>query len=568
MKGYSRRKEMIKNGIYIVVGVVGIVLITNQLQAVGVENDKQVVKEVEEMPVISVSEQELSLNIEEIIKSSEAPISSEHMTELMTKLPEKEYLQKVEIKLGVKPGEVQKVAITYDTKQYEQMLSKARKDQMSLIDASIIMALYSEIDRVEVSILEKDSKYFRILYRPDLEDYFGIKMDTKDNRNAFERIAKEFLDAEHVSAYWNRKHPYDSELGEEVEAFFKLNFPILQDTQETFPYIDEEMEESLVEKYGYKLFLQGLKYDNPLMNYYCAYRLVEYYDSIHKEEIMLELANCQVHSKDSRVQNACGVAVELLTNLQDGEVRLFDRYKETTLGGGEKLFKIDKSGISVFAKWEGSVPAGLNIVSISPRNSYVLCMAVTNERNYIYALPIQAQDKVQVFSLKEEGAYITDTNESVKKGDELINLMNSRIHKSKKEIENSVFEWYYASFVKVIVDGENYIYDGETNQLMTYDEFSSQFDQKKLQAYLDERFKYTVKKSSFYYPTKAEASCIYIDEEKLVIREYSYIGQKTVEFNSPEEKTLQGRRWDKGKVVVNYSGNNQEIIRALNEIMG
>ena len=304
------------------------------------------------------------------------------------------------------------------------------------------------------------------------------------------------------------------------------------------------------------------------MNYYCAYRLVEYYDSIHKEEIMLELANCQVHSKDFRVQNACGVAVELLTNLQDGEVRLFDRYKETTLGGGEKLFKIDKSGISVFAKWEGSVPAGLNIVSISPRNSYVLCMAVTNERNYIYALPIQAQDKVQVFSLKEDGAYITDTNESVKKGDELINLMNSRIHKSKKEIENSVFEWYYASFVKVIVDGENYIYDGETNQLMTYDEFSSQFDQKKLQAYLDERFKYTVKKSSFYYPTKAEASCIYIDEEKLVIREYSYIGQKTVEFNSPEEKTLQGKRWDKGKVVVNYSGNNQEIIRALNEIMG
>ena len=564
MKYYSRRKETLKNAIYIVVGAAGVILITHQLQAVGVENDKQIVKEVDEVPVIAVSEQELSLNIEEILKNSQTPISQEKMAQLVVKLPAREYLKKVEINSGA----VQKVTITYDTGQYEQMLSKARKDQISLIDASVIMALYSEIDRVEVKIVEKEGEYFKILYRPDLEDYFGIKMDTKDNRNAFERIAKEFLDAEHVSAYWNQKHPYDSELGEEVEAFFKLNFPILQDAEETFPYIDEQMEEALVEKYGYKLFLQGLKYDNPLMNYYCAYRLVEYYDSIHKEEIMLELANCQVHSKDSRVQKACADVVELLTNLQEDEVRLVDRYKETTLGGGEKLFKIDKNGISVFAKWEGSVPAGLNVVSISPRNSYVMCMAVTNERNYIYVLPIQSQDKMQVFSLKEEGAYKLEQNESVKKVDELINLMNNQIHKSKKQIENSVFEWYYASFVKVIVDGEDYIYDGEANQLMTDEAFNNQFDQKKLQAYLDERFKYTIKKSSFYYPTKAQTHCIYIDEEKLVIREYSYIGQKTVEFNSPEEKALQGKRWDKGKVVVNYYGKNQEIIRALNEIMG
>ena len=554
---------MIKNGIYIVVGVVGIILITHELQAIGAENDKQVVKEAEEMPVISVSEQELSLDIEKIIESAKAPISDEGMTELITKLPGGEYFQKA----IVQQGEVQKVTITYDTKQYAQILSKARKDQLSLIDASVTMALYPEIDRVEVSILEKDDNYSRILYRPDLEDYFGIKMDIEDNISAFERIAKEFLDAEHVSAYWNRKHPYDSDLGEEVEAFFKLNFPILQDNQVTFPYIDEEMEEVLVEKYGYKLFLQGLKYDNPLMNYYCAYRLVEYYDSIHKEEIMLELANCQVHSKDPRVQNACEAVVELLTNLQDDEVRLFDRYKETTLGGGEKIFKIDESGISVFAKWEGSVPAGLNVVSISPRHSYVLCMAVTDERNYIYELPIKAQDSMQTFSLKEDGAYVINEGAYVKKGDELIDLMDNQIHKSKKQIENSIFDWYYASFVKIIVEGETYIYDGDTNQLITYEQFSNYFDQKKLQAYLDERFRYTARKSSFYYPTKAETSCIYIDEEKIVIREYSYVGQKKVELNNPEEKTLQGKRWDKGKVAINYSGKNQEIIRALDEIM-
>lgn len=563
MKYYTRRKEMIKNGIYILVGVVGIILITHQLQAIGVKDDKQVVKEIEETPVISVSEQELSLNIEEIIKSAKTPISDEMMTELITKLPGGDYLQRVEIK----PGELQEIIVTYDTKQYKQMLSKARKDQMSLIDASVIMGLYPEIDRVEVSILEKEDNYSRILYRPDLEDYFDIKMDIKDNIDAFERIAKEFLDAEHVSAYWNRKHPYDSDLGEDVEAFFKLNFPILKDDDVTFPYIDEEMEESLVEKYGYKLFLQGLKYDNPLINYYCAYRLVEYYDSIHKEEIMLELANCQVHSKEPRVQKACESVVDLLTNLQDDEVRIFDRYKETTLGGGEKIFRVDKSGISVFAKWDGSVAAGLNVVSSSPRNSYVLCMAVTDERNYIYWLPIQEPDKMQTFSLKEDGAYVMNASESVKKGDELINLMNSRINKSKKEIENSVFDWYYASFVKILVNGEEYIYDGDTNQLMTYEQFSNNFDRENLQAYLDERFRYTVKKSSFYYPTKAETNCIYIDEEKIVIREYSHIGQKKVELKNEKEETLQGKRWDKGRIVVNYSGKNQEIIRALDEVM-
>ena len=566
MKYYARRKEMIKNGLYILIGAVGIGWITHHLKIIQLEDKDLVVDQVLEAPVISVSEQEISLNIDEIIKNAAKPLSKESIAHIvMNNLPGGDYFDYVKIK----QEPVQKVEITYSTKQYEEMLSKARKDQMSLIDASIVMGLYPEVDVIEVNILEKVGKYSKILYRPDLEDYFGIEMDTKDDKNTFERMAKEFLDAEHVSAYWNRKHPYDSYLGEEVEAFYKTNFPVIQDKEQIFPYINEALEESLVEKYGYKLFLQGLKYDNALMNYYCAYRLVEYYDSIYKEEIMLELANCQVHSQDLRVQNACRSVIDFLTNLQENEVRVLDRYKETTLGGGEKLFALNERGLRVLAKWEGKVQAGIDIVSISPRNNYLLCMAVTSERNYIYLLPIQSNDEIQTFVLQEDGVYVLENSERVKKGDELINLMNSSIKKSEEEIENSLFDWYYAAFVKILVGEEKYIYDGVTNQLRTYEQFNNNFDRNDLQTYLDERFRYAVKKSSFYYPTKAETHCIYIGEEKIVVREYSYAGLKNVELNEQkgEEEVLKGRRWERGKLVVNYSGNNQEIIRALDEIM-
>lgn len=561
MKYYVRRKEVIKCFFYLVLGVIGIIYITSQLEMINLKSMSA--NESVEVPIISVSEKDTSVNIEQLTNCYNLDIDEENM-QLFVKayLPGGHYFSGIDARIE----ENRKMIISYCTEQEEQILSKAKKDQIALVDASVMMGLYEELDSVEVEIKEKLDSYRKVFYRPDLEDYFGIRIYSKDNKNAFERIVKEFFDAEHVNNYWNRKHPYDSELGEDVENFYKLNFPVIRENENVFPYIDEALGHNLAEKYGYAFFVQGLKYENPLINYYCAYRLIEYFNTSYKEEIMLELANCEVHTKDGRVKNACKQVIDLMSKLNEDELRVFDRYKETTLGGGKTLYYIDQGGMKELARWEGSENVGMDVLSLSTHKDYLLGVAVSGERNYIYLIPTKSN---KTYSLNEQGVYDKSSGELVEQSKELISLVGMNSSYLEEELKRSILDWYYDALIKIKVGEDSYIYDGKLGKLMTEEQFTQNFDLGYLKSFLDESFHYTVKKSNFYHETKADTSCIYIGEEKLVVREYDYLTQKSLELSRQKDKEqmLKGKRWSKGKIVINYSGNNQEIIRSLDSMM-
>ena len=63
--------------------------------------------------------------------------------------------------------------------------------------------------------------------------------------------------------YMSQRYTYTTELGEEIDRFFKTNFPIGQISQGAeIPYMDEDLGEELVREYGYQLFVEGIKFYN------------------------------------------------------------------------------------------------------------------------------------------------------------------------------------------------------------------------------------------------------------------------------------------------------------------
>lgn len=124
---------------------------------------------------------------------------------------------------------------------------------------------------------------------------------------------------------------------EEGEMFHKKHIP------------NEELGKDLVEKYGYKLFLEGLKYDDAYINWYSAYRIIEFYNENHKEEILLELAACSVTSEFEEVKTAANFAMDVLSGQMDVYSRIkqapdgsaiFTRFFDTQTGGGQKIYSV------------------------------------------------------------------------------------------------------------------------------------------------------------------------------------------------------------------------------------
>ncbi|MBE6024577.1 MAG: hypothetical protein E7231_15590 [Cellulosilyticum sp.] len=562
MKGYSRKKESVKSGLCILLGIVGVYFISEYLQTIYIDDEIPVISEIEEVgQEIVTSEIDNTLNIEAIYEWSTKILDEGNLGQLITQyLPGGAYLKSAHLQQEKEPYQIK---LTYYSEQYDKVLSKARKDQIALVDASILMSLYPDIDTIQIETMVEEKIYHKTLYRPDLEEYFGIRLEAQEGKKTFERIAKEFMSADAVSSYWGEKHLYDSPLGEEVEAFFKMNFPVVDEMNQVFPYIDEDLEQELVEEYGYSLFLQGLAYENPLMNYYSACRLIEYYGQQSTEEIMLELATCATKSEDLRVQQVCQRGVDLLKPLQEDETKVFGRFEETVLGGGRKIYKIDQEGISVLAKWKGQAQAGLKVLSLSPNNQYVLCKAQTNLQSYYYVVPLKKD-----YELSEEGVY----KEQKKYQLELVDKLEEAL--GEEEIEQAIaeeditFVWELDSLLNIQVGEHILVYDVQKAYLQTREAFEQEFDLDDLKRYFEGNFEVNIETDQ-RVRGKDKAQVLSINQEILKIYSYANVTQKNIALVSEQEDIKQkvGKRWSKGKLIVDYSGQSEEIIQVLNQAM-
>ena len=564
MRYYGRRRETIKNTIYIIIGLISLCFVSVKLQSLNIDEKIVVTNEEVEGQVGMESEQDLVLDVDKIYQWSNKPLDETQLSALLSAyLPGGGYLEKVSMDLI---QESYCLKLTYIYNQYEQALSKIKRNQIALINASTLMSLYPNIDAVQINILIDGQVYRSVLYRPDLENYFGISLLENEGKRTFERIVKEFIQKEKVSTYWEEKHPYDSLMGEDVEAFYKMNFPVRDSEDEIFPYIDEDLDHAVVNQYGYKLFLQGLRYKNPLMNYYSAYRLIEYYENQNKEEIMLELATCQSKSQDERVQIACEKVIDLLSLLEEDEIRVFGRFEENVLDGGKKIYKIDKNGLSILAKWAGQNEAGLKIVSIAGNKEYALCSATSSERCYYYLLPT-----THTYEIKEDGVYYNQSKiqtELISNIGQLIGEQEISEALEKNQIE---WNWYFDSLIKVNIGKDiEFINDAKKEILQTKEQFNQTFDMKYLETYFKEKYEVSVEKSAAAIGTKAEVNHFIIDNEKVVVYEYAHLAQKNIELLQQEQESERqtGRVWSKGKLRVYYRGVNNTLITQLNHIMG
>lgn len=563
MKPYSRRKESLKSGVYVLTGVIALSFISVKLQALNQEDETIVINKevVEQLPISQ--EMGIELNIDKIYEYSTKPLNEENIMELLKNhVLGGIYLEKVSINEN---ASIHNAILTYVVEEDVPSMNKTRKDQIALVDTSILMSLYPDLDVIKVNIIVESDIYSEAFYRLDLEDYFGVNIAAQGEKNTFERIANEFMDSSLVSQYVTMKHPYDSFMGDEITNFYKMNFPIIHE-EEIFPYIDEELETELVEEYGHKLFLQGLAYEHSLMNYYSIYRLVEYYGTPYSEQIMLELARCATKTQDQRVQEACQEVIDLLVPLKEG-VKVFGRFNENELEGGKKLYKITESGLQVLAKWQGEVAAGLKIVSTSPSGEYILCEAVTLEQRYRYIISCKEKEKM---ILDEKSVF----SNGLKSGSELMNLISMILE--EKSIEQSFspeeihWDWYLGNLMRITIDQEiELIYNVQTDEIQSKQEYMTNLGLEEVEQYLKETFEVVNESTLSDKNAKAMVKKYTVDGEILTVYAYDNVTQKNIELAKGEGQVGQknSKMWSQGTVMIYYNGNHTEIIKALNQLL-
>ena len=563
----GRKKENLRNVLIILVGLVGLFCITMHLRSLKAAEEVIKSEEIESRAVVT-EEKNIELDTDKLYESMNQVVNQQEISQVIAQVSGDNNIPVIEID---NREQSYSVTLTYNESSTEQSIEKAKKEQVVLLDSCLLMSLFPEIDVVIVKGISGEEHYEKVMYRPDMEDYFGMSLVDINSKAAFERVANEFLSSEAVSVYWSRKHPYDSKLGEEVEKFFKCNFPSQWQTDVALPYIEEALEADLFEKYGYKLFIQGLNYDHPLMNYYSAYRLIECYGNSNVDEILLELASCRSSSDNKQVQAACTFVMNVLSSrLEESEILIFTRYGESVLQGGKKLYGILEDKLVELASWQGEEAGGFEVVSVSNNKKNVLCKIHTSERSYLYMIPIDNM-----------GGYVVNEM-TVQKGEQVIsreitNMMKevaldgSWSSNALQSIDEGTFQsrWLFGNVIVFAINEElSFVYDSDKGSLVDEALFNENFDATYLLQGLRERFSELTEREIITAETKFEIREVYINQEKLLIYEYNSRIEKNLDLiKEKQEQEVQDKGWRKGEIYVTYDGNQTAIIDILNKLM-
>lgn len=564
MTYYGRKRENLKNILIVLIGLTCLFCITLNLRSL--EAAEEVVKAEEvESPVVVAEEKNIELDIDKLYESMNQTINQREISQVVIQVLDDDNIPVIEID---NREESYSVMLTYNESDTEQSIEKTKKDQVILLDSCLLMSLFPEID---VVIVRGGEDYEKVIYRPDIEDYFGMNLADINNKDTFERIVNEFLSSEAVSAYWNRKHPYDSKLGEEVEKFFKCNFPSQWKADGVLPNIEEALEADLVKQYGYKLFIQGLSYDHPLMNYYSAYGLIEYFGNSNVDEILLELASRRSSSNNKEVQAACTFVMNVLSSrLEEDEILVFSKYSESVLQGGKKLYGILENKLIEIASWQGEEAGGFEVISVSTNKKNVLCKIHTLEKSYLYMIPI---DTTGGYVVNERGVQKEEQviSKEIKNRIKEVALEETQSSNVLQSIEEGAFQsrWLFGNVLVFAINEElSFVYDGDKESLVNETSFNDNFNRTYLLQGLSERFNELTEREIVTTETKFEIREVSINQDKLLIYEYHSRAEKNLDLIKEKQgQEKQEKRWSKGEIYVTYNGSQTAIIDRLNKLM-
>lgn len=566
MKNSLRKRESLISLGVVLVGMVCLYGITVNMRRL--EAADYIVPS-EEVEIQETKETNFIIDIDSIYSKITAGSREKRVADIVDELAAGSFLENIAVK---DKGSSTVITLSYAAGEHEPSLTRVKKDQMVLINASIIMSLFPDIDAVKFEVTRGNEYYERVVYRPDLNDYFGIKLEEINSLRAFERIAGEFIDAEQVSAYWNMKHPYDSYLGESVEQFFKYEFPA--QWGEEYPYIDEDLEADIVQTYGYRLFIEGLRFDHPLMNYYSAYRLIEYYGNSNIDEMILELASSSKKSDDSRVKEACEFAINILTAQPSAEeIEVFTRYSETDLKGGQKLYALTEDGLIQLAAWQGDGLGAFKVIDKSPDRASVLCEVMTEGKRYLFNIPL---DKDSYYNVNEEGVF----REGVPVEEELVSSLQKLIEKDVLEsaeadteaalsFDKMEYKWLYGDVLSIQLNETlHYIKKGHT--LMTKNAFDKEFNTAFLLEGLEAAGKVNIKQAELQEEGQVLITYIIFEGQEIISYEYESELSKNralIKWRNEQEGHDALNIMSKGKIFITYESENSGFQEILNPIM-
>lgn len=509
-------------------------------------------EEVIEAVVNTSEEQEIGIDCHEIFTYRDVALSEESVSHIAKELLGSNYLQGVTLKKESKPYTIQ---LSYYAKGNDMSLAKAKKDQLALVNAVALMSLYDEIDTVVIEALRESEQYKKVLYRPDLEAYFGFELTNIKEESTYSRLVSRFYSSENVSNYWGVKHPYDCELGEDAEWFFKCYFSS-DEVEISIPTNTGEIVKRLEEKYGDALYIRGLRYNSASINYFCANELLRFYEDDERlEDILMELIICSNKTKVADVKEGCNRIKDILSYKED-EPLLFTKYEE--MGGGDILYGIIGGRFYEIARWTGQLVGRFSKEAYSRNEDYILCKVDVEGDAHYYVLPLKDGT---VYEMNEAAVF----NNGVEVSKELMSLMT--IDRDQKEKFEAV--WQLGPYLQLGVGEEKYIYDCKNNKMQSEEAFRSNFSLENFINSSDAAYPLTKGETRESVTTNSRYTKITMkDNEWISCYEFATVDEVSKVLSDKERSGIQGQYiWHKGKVIIAYNGSDGQVIKWITSVM-
>lgn len=570
-------KERVINLCIILMGTMGILIITiitprlqekYELKDRPLEQEKTELWQAEDAPLLIDSEALFSYKGISIY-------DDEKLKALISILPAGDQVEKLMV--GNEVGQFG-MQIQYKDMQNHTSSNKNTMDQVMLINSTILMSLCNDLNGVIISTYIEDKLEERLIYKADLDNYFDADIRLSLLLKDFEKYSEHFLNKEAILQYTGQKYTYSTSLGKEVDCFFKLNFPVNQlIQQDQIPYMDEDMGETLVDHYGYRLFIEGLKYDNDYMNYYSAYRLLEFYNEIDLEEVLVELAICRNRTSSEGVKLACTYVMGVLGNSSIEKPVWVTRFRENTFRGGKKVYIIKEGKIKEWGKWEQ--PTAIRECFISPNEEMVWCYGESLSQTYAYVLPIESKES---YTLGKE-VVIREDQEAIP---ELISWAKAQLQEKTlvtvTELNSHIqvqADWFKEVFLKVqltsntMEKSQDLFYNPENQVLTLATMEGEELSLAQLVYELNDLLVWQEHTNVGQEALEIEGAKLYLGEEAITVYEYSSMEER--KKHGPDLQTLiigdtttkKIYFFEKGRLLVVYQGEEEQVIKQLTQTL-
>lgn len=470
------------------------------------------------------------------------------------------------------------ILIQYKDISSDRISSKNTMDQIVLINSTILISLCNDLNGVITKVYKGERVEEKLVYKADLDRYFEEDIRLSWLLADFEKYSGRFLNKEAILKYTGQKYTYSTSLGKEIDYFFKLNFAETQRLQEDeMPYMDEDMGQVLVNKYDYKLFVEGLKYDNDYMNYYSAYRLLEFYNEIDLEEVLVELAICKNRTTNESVKLACAYVMGVLGDSSKEKPVWITRFRENTFGGGKKVYMIKGEEIKEWGKWQQ--PTAVRKCTISPDEEMVWCYGESLNQSYAYVLPLENKES---YNLGEEIVLIENGEEAP----ELMSMAKAQLQEKALmvgvELENDVEiqeEWFQEKFLKIqlisnkMIQSQDLFYNLVNGRLTPVTNEGEEWSLAQLVYELSDILVWGEDTNMAQDALEIEGVRLYLNEAYVTVYEYGSMAER--EKHGQSLRTEIGENhvnkkvylFEKGRVLIKYEGTEEQVINELTQAL-